>query len=203
MCSWSLITKRGWWIWKKPTCMIIRYGTKCTRPGRRTTWRHCYRKTGTICFKDSHPIPSSLISTTSIFPISFCLSVSNIFLFVARHYWKNSPVRPPCDPECKKRMLCDLRSGKSHDRKLLCQELESRIDAKTRTGWRAWFYNGIALSYVNSTNFNSKPLKRRRKFHPLSIAFSDGFNNRRKRSWFVSFFFIFFLVPSSEFNYLR
>lgn len=66
-----------------------------------------------------------------------------------RHYWKNSPVRPACDAECKKRMLCDLRSGRSHDRKGLCQELESRIDANTRTGWRAWIYNGLALSYVN------------------------------------------------------
>ncbi|KAK3926133.1 Sphingomyelin phosphodiesterase [Frankliniella fusca] len=63
-----------------------------------------------------------------------------------RHYWKNSPVRPLCDGECKKRMICDLRSGKSHDRKVLCQEIESRIDANTRTGWRAWIYNGLALS---------------------------------------------------------
>ncbi|XP_026276630.1 sphingomyelin phosphodiesterase [Frankliniella occidentalis] len=63
-----------------------------------------------------------------------------------RHYWKNSPVRPPCDGECKKRMICDMRSGKSHDRKFLCQEIESRIDANTRTGWRAWIYNGLALS---------------------------------------------------------
>lgn len=65
-----------------------------------------------------------------------------------KNYWKNSPVRPTCDAECKKRMICDLRSGRSHDRKSLCQEIESRIDANTRTGWRAWFYNGIALSYV-------------------------------------------------------
>ncbi|KAJ1531727.1 hypothetical protein ONE63_000393 [Megalurothrips usitatus] len=66
-----------------------------------------------------------------------------------KHYWKNSPVRPPCDGECKKRMVCDLRSGKSHDRKVLCQEIESRIDANTRVGWRAWIYNGIVLSYVS------------------------------------------------------
>lgn len=67
-----------------------------------------------------------------------------------KHYWKNSPVRPPCDAECKKRMLCDLRSGRSHDRKTLCQEIESRIDAQTKTGWRAWLYNSLAISYVNS-----------------------------------------------------
>ncbi|XP_054266219.1 sphingomyelin phosphodiesterase-like isoform X1 [Macrosteles quadrilineatus] len=63
-----------------------------------------------------------------------------------RYYWKNSPVRPACDAECKKRLICDLRSGRSHDRRTLCQEIESRIDANTRTGWRAWLYNGIALS---------------------------------------------------------
>uniref|UniRef100_A0A1B6CHV1 Saposin B-type domain-containing protein n=1 Tax=Clastoptera arizonana TaxID=38151 RepID=A0A1B6CHV1_9HEMI len=70
----------------------------------------------------------------------------SIFEQYYKHYWKNSPVRPNCDAECKKRIICDLRSGRSHDRKTLCQEIESRIDANTRTGWRAWFYNGIALS---------------------------------------------------------
>ncbi|XP_069704138.1 sphingomyelin phosphodiesterase-like [Periplaneta americana] len=74
---------------------------------------------------------------------------TKLFDLYYKHYWKNSPVRPTCDQECKKRMLCDLRSGRSHDRKGLCQELESRIDANTRTGWRAWIYNGLALSYVN------------------------------------------------------
>lgn len=36
------------------------------------------------------------------------------------------------------------------DRKALCQTLESRIDSETRTGWRAWIYNGLALSYVHN-----------------------------------------------------
>ncbi|KAF4523493.1 hypothetical protein B566_EDAN004563 [Ephemera danica] len=67
-----------------------------------------------------------------------------------KYYWKNSPVRPQCDADCKKRMLCDLRSGRSHDRKALCQEIESRIDAATSPGgWKAWIYNGLAFSYVN------------------------------------------------------
>lgn len=65
-----------------------------------------------------------------------------------RHYYKNSPVRPACNDECRKRLLCDLRSGRSHDRKALCQSLEARIDIETRTGWRAWIYKGLALSYV-------------------------------------------------------
>lgn len=67
-----------------------------------------------------------------------------------KHYWKNSPVRPVCNADCRKRMLCDLRSGRSHDRKFLCQEIESRIDANSQTGWRAWLYNGFALSYVSA-----------------------------------------------------
>lgn len=72
-----------------------------------------------------------------------------------RHYWKNSPVKPPCDLECKKRMICDLRSGRSHDRKTFCQEIESRIDAHHPTGWKAWLYNGLALSYViSATSFS-------------------------------------------------
>ncbi|RZF32884.1 hypothetical protein LSTR_LSTR004275 [Laodelphax striatellus] len=71
-----------------------------------------------------------------------------------KHYWKNSPVRPVCDAECKKRLICDIRSGKSHDRKALCQEIESRIDANTRTGWRAWFYNGLALSSLMAVLWN-------------------------------------------------
>ncbi|XP_018912872.1 sphingomyelin phosphodiesterase isoform X2 [Bemisia tabaci] len=70
----------------------------------------------------------------------------NLFEQYFKHYWKNSPVRPSVDAEGKKRMLCDLRSGRSHDRKLLCQEIESRIDANSRTGWRAWIYNGLSLS---------------------------------------------------------
>lgn len=46
-------------------------------------------------------------------------------------------------------MICDLRSGRSHDRKILCQEIESRIDAGARISWRAWFYNGFTASYVS------------------------------------------------------
>ncbi|PNF24994.1 hypothetical protein B7P43_G07965 [Cryptotermes secundus] len=109
----------------------------------------------------NYPIWYQLYSTRSAYQMPSLLpqdwdnllnklaSDTKLFDLYYKHYWKNSPVRPPCDAECKKRMLCDLRSGRSHDRKGLCQELESRIDANTRTGWRAWIYNGLALSYVN------------------------------------------------------
>lgn len=109
----------------------------------------------------NYPIWYQLYSTRSAYQMPSLLpqdwdnllnkltSDTKLFDLYYKHYWKNSPVRPACDAECKKRMLCDLRSGRSHDRKGLCQELESRIDANTRTGWRAWIYNGLALSYVN------------------------------------------------------
>ncbi|XP_011505408.1 PREDICTED: sphingomyelin phosphodiesterase-like [Ceratosolen solmsi marchali] len=70
----------------------------------------------------------------------------NVFDIYYKHYYKNSPVRPLCNDECRKRLLCDLRSGRSHDRKALCHSLEAKIDADTKTGWRAWIYNGLALS---------------------------------------------------------
>lgn len=56
-------------------------------------------------------------------------------------------------------MICDLRSGRSHDRKILCQEIESRIDAGTRISWGAWLYNGFTASYVTilSTNYYWMP----------------------------------------------
>ncbi|XP_043467643.1 sphingomyelin phosphodiesterase isoform X2 [Leptopilina heterotoma] len=80
----------------------------------------------------------SLIDKMSSEPMTFDLYY--------KHYYKDSPVRPACNDECRKRLLCDLRSGRSHDRKALCQSLESRIDGETKIGWRAWIYNGLALS---------------------------------------------------------
>lgn len=70
------------------------------------------------------------------------------FLFSGRHYWKNSIVRPQCNFECKKRILCDAKSGRSHDRKHFCAEVESKIDDYSNKGWRSWFYHGFSVSYV-------------------------------------------------------
>ncbi|GBP20693.1 Sphingomyelin phosphodiesterase [Eumeta japonica] len=65
-----------------------------------------------------------------------------------RHYWKNSPRRGTCDGECRKRLICDARSGRSHDRRALCGHIEARIDGSTPAPqtWRAWFYNGLSVS---------------------------------------------------------
>ncbi|XP_037036162.1 sphingomyelin phosphodiesterase isoform X3 [Bradysia coprophila] len=70
-----------------------------------------------------------------------------VFDLYYKHYWKNSPVRPPCDPECKKRTLCDAKSGRSHDRKHFCEEVESKIDeGSSNKGWKAWLYRGFSVS---------------------------------------------------------
>ncbi|KAI5640563.1 calcineurin-like phosphoesterase domain-containing protein [Phthorimaea operculella] len=37
-----------------------------------------------------------------------------------KHYWKDSPVRGSCDEDCRKDLVCDARSGRSHDRRALC-----------------------------------------------------------------------------------
>ncbi|XP_035706324.1 sphingomyelin phosphodiesterase isoform X3 [Folsomia candida] len=44
-----------------------------------------------------------------------------LFNLYYRFYNKNSPVAPECDAECKARLLCDIRSGRSHDREELCK----------------------------------------------------------------------------------
>jgi len=72
----------------------------------------------------------------------------NLFQTYYKLYWKASPVRPECDAECKKRLLCDLKSGRSNDRTLTCQEIEQRIDGKKSSSWKTWLFNGFALSSV-------------------------------------------------------
>ncbi|KAJ8986281.1 hypothetical protein NQ317_009991 [Molorchus minor] len=44
-----------------------------------------------------------------------------------RNYYRNSPTRPACDSQCKIQILCDLKSGRSHDRRHLCHDLEYSI----------------------------------------------------------------------------
>ncbi|KZC11549.1 Sphingomyelin phosphodiesterase, partial [Dufourea novaeangliae] len=96
----------------------------------------------------------------------------SLFHLYYKHYYKNSPVRPMCNDECRKRLLCDLRSGRSHDRKALCQSLESRIDSETRTGWRVWIYNGLALSYVH--NWWLQIYSGRKDINPSNLNFTNN-----------------------------
>ncbi|XP_063616721.1 sphingomyelin phosphodiesterase isoform X1 [Cydia splendana] len=72
----------------------------------------------------------------------------DVFNLYFKHYWKNSPRRGTCDGECRKRLVCDARSGRSHDRRALCGHIEARIDgsAPAPQTWRAWFYNGLSVS---------------------------------------------------------
>jgi len=75
----------------------------------------------------------------------------NLFQTYYKFYWKASPVRPDCDAECKKRLLCDLKSGRSNDRKLTCQEIEERIDAKKSSTWKTWLFNGFSVLALGVT----------------------------------------------------
>lgn len=78
-----------------------------------------------------------------------------VFDMFYKYYYKASPVRPNCDTACKKRIVCDLHSGRSHDRKNLCEDIEMRIDASVNTTWRQWFYNTISVSNdLNLDDFN-------------------------------------------------
>ncbi|XP_050666343.1 sphingomyelin phosphodiesterase isoform X2 [Leptidea sinapis] len=72
----------------------------------------------------------------------------DVFNLYYKNYWKNSPRRGMCDGECRKRMICDARSGRSHDRRALCVNIEARIDGATATPqtWRSWLYNGLSVS---------------------------------------------------------
>ncbi|KAJ8939980.1 hypothetical protein NQ318_006162 [Aromia moschata] len=43
------------------------------------------------------------------------------------NYYRDSSKRPLCDSQCKLQILCDLKSGRSHDRHHLCHDLEYNI----------------------------------------------------------------------------
>lgn len=70
----------------------------------------------------------------------------DIFKKYHRFYWKNSPVREECDVECKKRMLCDLKSGRSNDRKTTCAKLKENITAQERSDWTNWIFSGVTVT---------------------------------------------------------
>ena len=55
-------------------------------------------------------------------------------------------MRPACDPDCRKRIICDAKSGRSHDRKHFCEGVESKIDEYSNTGWKSWIYKGLSVS---------------------------------------------------------
>ncbi|MPC27672.1 Sphingomyelin phosphodiesterase [Portunus trituberculatus] len=70
----------------------------------------------------------------------------NLFRKYQRFYWKNSVAREDCDSECKKRMLCDLKSGRSNDRKHTCAKITEQVEIQERTGWTDWIYSGFSIT---------------------------------------------------------
>ncbi|KAG7154577.1 Sphingomyelin phosphodiesterase-like 2 [Homarus americanus] len=63
-----------------------------------------------------------------------------------RFYWKNSVAREECDAECKKRMLCDLKSGRSNDRKHTCAKINEQMELRERNDWRNWIFSGLTIT---------------------------------------------------------
>ncbi|XP_031624227.1 sphingomyelin phosphodiesterase-like [Contarinia nasturtii] len=49
----------------------------------------------------------------------------DLFDLYFRNYWKQSPFRPECDTECKRDILCQAKSGRSHDKSHLCPDLKT------------------------------------------------------------------------------
>ncbi|XP_071516089.1 sphingomyelin phosphodiesterase-like isoform X6 [Panulirus ornatus] len=70
----------------------------------------------------------------------------NLFKKYLRFYWKNSVAQEDCDPECKKRMLCDLKSGRSNDRKNTCAEINKQMEIQERSDWTNWIFSGLTIT---------------------------------------------------------
>ena len=66
-------------------------------------------------------------------------------------------MRPACDADCRKKILCDAKSARSHDRKHFCASVEAKLDSSDN-GWKSWIYRGISFSYVylDTVNINNK-----------------------------------------------
>uniref|UniRef100_A0A1A9ZW88 Sphingomyelin phosphodiesterase n=1 Tax=Glossina pallidipes TaxID=7398 RepID=A0A1A9ZW88_GLOPL len=69
-----------------------------------------------------------------------------LFDLYYKNYWKNSHLRPACDAECRKRILCDAKSGRSHDRRQFCYSVEWKVDDDAGKSWKSWFYRGLSNS---------------------------------------------------------
>lgn len=63
-----------------------------------------------------------------------------------RYYMKASPVRPACDEACKKRLLCDIVSGRSNARQVTCKRLNQKFEAQERSGWMSWMTSSVGIT---------------------------------------------------------
>jgi len=64
-----------------------------------------------------------------------------------RFYMKAASVRDKCDAECKKRLLCDIVSGRSNARQFTCKRLNSKLEAQNRSGWMSWMGSYLGVGY--------------------------------------------------------
>jgi len=67
---------------------------------------------------------------------------SSLFHTFYRHFYSASPVRPPCDPVCRRRLLCRLLSARSHSTEETCAGIH--IQEEPGDGW--WAALGHMLS---------------------------------------------------------
>jgi len=79
--------------------------------------------------------------------VSKMINNDDLFKLYYKLYWKASVERPTCDADCKKRMLCDLVSGRSHNRKETCKSLEARLAVRSQEDWTSFLLNGFALTF--------------------------------------------------------
>ena len=45
-------------------------------------------------------------------------------------------------------MLCDLKSGRSNDRKRTCAKITEQVEIQERTGWTDWIFSGFTITYI-------------------------------------------------------
>lgn len=85
--------------------------------------------------------------------ISEMANSTKLFDLYYKHYWKDSSLRPACDAACRMKYLCDIKSGRSHDRTRLCSGGKLKDNKKHLRPWARWAFNGIkslwkSLEYI-------------------------------------------------------
>lgn len=138
------IMKRGLWICKRPTWLTTRFGANHIRLKQRIRCKHYDRQIGMISSREWKTIINCLnnISSDFIFysffsyddDVSVLIQNNNIWFYsFLRNYWKDSPFATECPIECKREILCQARSGRSHDKQNLCPDLLDMVERDDRS----------------------------------------------------------------------
>ncbi|XP_025831709.1 sphingomyelin phosphodiesterase isoform X2 [Agrilus planipennis] len=96
---------------------------EANNPGNSPHWYKLYSAKEAYSMESLRPVEwEKLIQEMTDDPI--------VFGQFYKYYYRDTKGRPYCDLTCKIQMLCDLKSGRSHDRKILCSDIETKILAK-------------------------------------------------------------------------